>query len=325
MSAPSPSRILDLATGYMAAKQLFAAARIGLFPAVQAGATTVDAIAAATGHAPRQVEILADAMAAQGLLRRDQGHYAVEPDAAYYLAGQGDLDLTAFLNFLNQVSYRQFLGYDHTVDSDEPGHLDVDPAGWDAFMAGVNQYNALHAYWLAESFDASGFRRALDFGGFIAGFSVELMKRHPDLTTRFVFPADDVAAIQAQVEAAGLADRATVEAGDTATAIPGGDHDLVLALHVIHRFTPDQNQAILSHLRASAAPGATLVIFDFFLDDSPAQRALDARHAGEYYNIDGTVVWNQATVTGWLDAAGWRFDRFIDVPGSPRALVATAV
>jgi hypothetical protein len=324
MTSPTPSRILDIATGYMGAKQLFAATRIGLFRAVADGHTTLPAIAAATGHTVRQVEILAAAMAALGLLTRENGVYGVTEEAAFYLTRSGDLDLSDFLNFLNTVSYRQFLGYDHTVDSDEPGHLDVDPAGFAAFMAGVNQYNGLHAYWLAESFDASAFHHALDFGGFIAGFSVELMKRHPGLTTRYVFPADQVAEIQAEVDAAGMTARARVEAGDTATATPGGDHDLVLLLHVIHRFTPEQNQAIFEHMRASAAPGATLAIFDFFLDGSPQQRRLDALHAAEYYNIDGTVVWSEAAVTNWLAAAGWRFSHFIDVPGSPRLLVATA-
>ena len=76
---------------------------------------------------------------------------------------------------------------------------------------------------------------------------------------------------------------------------------------------------------ASAAEGATLAVFDFFLDRGEAQRALDARHAAEYFNFDGTVVWPEATVVEWLEAAGWSFTGYVDVPGSPRVLVATAV
>ena len=55
-----PTRILDIATGYMASKQLFNAARIGLFRAVADGAHTPADVAAATGRSERQVRILLD-------------------------------------------------------------------------------------------------------------------------------------------------------------------------------------------------------------------------------------------------------------------------
>lgn len=319
-----PTRILDVATGYMASKQLFNAARIGLFRAIADGSHTAAEVAEATGHPERQVRILLDGMTASGLLTRADGAYTLGEDAAEYLAG-GERDLTAFLNFLELGSYEAFGHYRHTVDADEGGTLDFDEAGWGMFMAGVMQYNGLHAHWFGEVFDAAGATDVLDFGGFTAGWSIELASRNPALRSRMVYPAESGAQLTEQIAAAGLSDRITVEAGDTLTAVPGGDHDLVLAVHVIHRFTAGQNLQILRNLRASAAKGATLGIFDFFLDTLPEQRALDARHAAEYFNFDGTVVWPEETVTSWLDASGWRFTGYVDVPGSPRVLTATAV
>jgi len=325
-TAPDASRILELATGYMAAKQLFEASRTGLFSAVADGADTVDAIAERTGVSPRIARILADAMAAKGLLSRTDGRYSLADDAAAYLVGQDStIDLAPFLTFLDQISYPHWLQFSHTVDTDAPGDLQMDDARWATFMSGVMTYNALHAQEFGRLVELPEARRALDFGGLSAGFAIELMKRNPDLHTTFVYAPGFEGGVSEAAEAAGVADRVSVEAGDTETAQPEGEYDAVFANHVIHRFSAEQNAQIFRNLRAAAVEGATLTVLDFFLDDDADQRALDALHAGEYLVIDGTVVYPESQVRGWLTDAGWRVDERVTLPGSPRVLIARAV
>ncbi|MFV0434677.1 MAG: methyltransferase dimerization domain-containing protein [Leucobacter sp.] len=321
----TPSRIVDIAIGFMGAKQLDNAARIGLFKALADGPKNVAELASATEHSERQVRTLADAMNSLGLLERENGAYALAEDAAAYLSGQGDIDLTPFIAFLGDISYKQWLGYDKTVDTDEAGTLNLDEGGWEFFLNGVMTYNALHAEQFGEAFDFSGYRNALDFGGLAAGFSIVAMQQNPELKTRFVYASDMSGGLLEAAEAAGLADRVTLEEGATESTVPGGDHDLVLLTHVLHRFDEQQNRAILRASRDAAADGATLMLLDFFLDQDPTQRAIDALHAGEYFNIDGTVVYPIEQVEGWLAETGWKADRLVALPGSPRVLVATAV
>lgn len=324
-NSPSPDRIVDIAVGFMGAKQLEAAARIGLFAALADGPLDVDALAVATDRSPRQVRTLADAMNGLGLLDRADGRYGLAPDSAEYLSGRGEVDLTAFLAFLGGISFRQWLGYDHTVDSDEAGTLDLDEAGWGDFMAGVMTYNALHAQQFGAAFDFSAYRSALDFGGLAAGFSLAAMAHNPQLNTRFVYAPGFADGINEAVSAAGVEDRVSVEEAPTESTTPGGEHDLVLLTHVLHRFSAEQNREILKAARDSAAEGATALILDFFLDDDERQRGLDALHAGEYFNIDGTLVYPLVDVRAWLSDSGWRFERLVALPGSPRVVVATAI
>ncbi len=321
----TPERIIDIAIGFMGAKQLGAASRIGLFTALANGPRTAAELAADTRHAERQVRILADAMNSLGLLERTDGRYSLAADAEKYLSGRGDIDLAPFLAFIFDISYTQWLGYDRTVDTDEAGTLDLDEAGWGEFMKGVMTYNALHAEQFGEAFDFSAYRDSLDFGGLAAGFSFAAMRQNPELKTRFVYDARFGDSITTAAAEAGLEDRVAVEAGPTESTRPGGQHDLVLVTHVLHRFTEEQNREILKAAREAAAPGATLMLLEFFLDDDEKQRSIDALHAGEYYNIDGTVVYPIDRVEGWLAEAGWQKDRVVPLPGSPRVLVATAV
>lgn len=323
---PDATRILDIATGYMASQQLFEASRIGLFAAVAGGADTVAAIADRCGVSERIARILADAMAAKGLLARADGRYSASADAEAYLTGSdATIDLAPFLTFLGEISYPHWLQFSHTVDTTEPGDLQMDDARWATFMAGVMTYNRLHAQEFGRHIDLTGATRALDFGGLSAEFALSVMARNPALHTTFVYAPGFEDGIAEAIDAAGVGARAVVEVGDTATTTPQGSFDAVFANHVIHRFSAEENAQIFRNLRQAAALGATLTVLDFFLDDDEEQRGIDALHAGEYLVIDGTIVYPEVQVRGWLSDAGWEVREKIALPGSPRVLLATAV
>ncbi|WP_410565664.1 methyltransferase dimerization domain-containing protein [Amycolatopsis sp. cmx-4-61] len=160
----TPDRIVETAVGYMAAQQLFAANRIGLFPALAAGPLDAGELAERTGKPEKIVRILADALAARGLLSRVDGRYTLGADTAEYLGG-GGLDLAPFLTFLETISYPHWLQFTHTTDTGEPGELDLAGDRWTTFLAGVMVYNALHARMLSKNFDFTGYKNLLDLGG----------------------------------------------------------------------------------------------------------------------------------------------------------------
>lgn len=321
-----PSRILDIATGYMGAQQLFAASRIGLFAALAEGERKVADLAKTTGVSERMARILADAMAGLGLLTRRDGSYALTPSSAAYLTGgKAQLDLAPFLTFLAEISYPHWLQFPRTVDTDQPGDLGMTEARWATFMAGVMTYNKLHADMFVGALDFSASRKALDLGGLAPNFAMRAMEANPNLRTTFVYAPDFIESVRQAVSDAGLADRVELIGAATETAEPKGEFDLVFVNHVVHRFTVEQNRAIFRHARAAAVPGARLAVLDFYLDDNAEQRAIDALHAAEYLVIDGTVVFPEAEVRSWLVDAGWRPLETVALPGSPRVLLAEAV
>ncbi|MBN9620333.1 MAG: polyketide biosynthesis methyltransferase [Actinobacteria bacterium] len=310
----------------MAAKQLFAANRIGLFAALAGGERDATGLAADLGVPRAVVRILGDSLTAVGLLTREDGRYGLTGAARAYLTGPGaDHDLGPYLRFLEEISYPHWLQFDRTVSTGAPGELDVSGDRWSVFLAGVMAYNGLHARMLAQRLDFTPYRTALDLGGLSCEFAVAAMAANPQLRTTFLYDPAMTAALTEQLAELGFADRTAVEAVPTVEARPTGDADLVLVNHVIHRFDADQNRAILTAARAGARTGARLVLLDFFLDDDPSPRALDALHAAEYLVIDGTVVYPEDEVRGWCSAAGWWPLERITLPGSPRLLLCEAV
>lgn len=328
MTAPplaDPSRMLAAATGFMAAQALFEASRIGLFAALAGGPLGAEGLAAATGRPLRTVRLLAAAMTAQGLLEAVPQGFALTAESRDYLTGAGAaLDMGPYLAFLQAISYPHWLQFPTTVDSDKPGDLGMTPERWEVFIAGVMRYNALHAAMMVQGLDLTGHRRALDLGGLSPVFAIRVMEANPDLHVAFAYAPNYLPAIRQAIEGAGLTGRCTFEGVPTPEAQPEGPFDLIFLNHVAHRFSPDQNRTILTNARRAAAPGAQLVMLDFYLDAQGPVRALDALHAGEYLVIDGTVVFPEAEVRGWLAETGWIAGDLVALPGSPRVLLARA-
>ncbi|TDD93049.1 methyltransferase [Actinomadura rubrisoli] len=319
-----PSGILGVATGYMAAKQLFAASEAGLFAALADGPATAPELAGRTGLPERTARILADTMAGLGLLTRVNGQYANSAGTEFYLGGGGDIDLRPFLAFLDAISYGHWLGFGETARTAEPAALDLAGDRMQTFLGGVMTYNSLHARMLAQNFDFTPYARILDFGGLSGSFLAEALRAAEKAQGTFLSGGDLVEFARKVLEDAGVGDRAEVVQTDPLTGdVPEG-YDLVLLEHVVHRYGAEDNQEIVRRARRAAAPGARLVLLDFFLDDAPEQRVLDAVHAGEYLVIDGTVVYPEDEVRGWLAGAGWEPVETRALPGSPRIIIAEA-
>lgn len=315
-----PTPIVGVATGFMAAKQLFAASEHGLFAALAEEPLAAAELAERTGLPPRSARILADAMVGLGLLTFD-GRYHNSPAAGTYLSGtSGNLDLRTFLTFWDTLSYPHWESYAGSMGTAAPAPFDMSEPRLSVFLGGVQSYNSLHALMLAEHYDFGAHKRMLDLGGLSMAFLSEAAARNPALQGDFVStgPLLDFAIGALPAELAG---RISCHEGDPLTGPLPGRYDALLLEHVIHRYDAEQNRAILRVARDSAEDGARLLVLDFLLDPTDGRR-LDPLLAGEYLVIDGTVVYPEEEVRGWLTDTGWAWLETRELPGSPRVLIA---
>ncbi len=321
MTDPTP--LVTVATGFMAAKQLFAASELGVFAALDLGPATALELAERAELPERSARILADAMVGLGLLEHAEGRYRNTAATSAYLAGGRGLDLRPFLAFWDALSYPHWQHYAQSMRTAEPGPFELDDARMGVFMNGVQTYNSLHAVMLAEHYDFRLHRHVLDLGGLSTAFLAEAAARHPKLTGAFVSTAQFLDMVRGAVPPE-VADRITFHEADPLTDPVPGHYDAVLLEHVIHRFAPEENRAIMRAARDVVDPGGRLLVLDFLLLADDARR-LDPVLAGEYLVIDGTVVYPEGEVHGWLADTGWKVLETRPLPGSPRVVIAEAV
>jgi O-methyltransferase domain/Dimerisation domain len=321
---PDPAPIMQTATGFMAAKHLFASSEAGLFEALADGPLPADQLAEKTGIPPATAEMSAGAMVALGLLELDGGRYRNSDAAAHFLAGRTPADLRPFLRFWGRLSWRVWTDFEDALCS---GPAPLPPLGAEdtlIFADGVEAITAGAAHALAAQPEIAGARRLLDVAGGTGSFLAAAIAAHPGLEGTLVeLPA--VAAV-AQEKLAGVPG-ATVQASDVLQSpLPHG-HDVLLAANLVHLFAENQIRVLLAAMREAAEPGATLLIVDFWTDPTHTEPAMAALMAGEFYMYSGGDgrVYSDAEFRPWLSEAGWKPVEVRELAGPQSVLVATAV
>ncbi len=322
----SPEPILRLASGFMAAKHLFAASELGIFEALADSPATLDALAARTGLTPRAARISADAMVALGLLEGDGGLYRNGPAAAQYLAGVTPADLRPLLRLWDQISYPTWEALAEALGSGPPREVfELDDAQQQIVSAGIEAILAGPAHALPEIVDFGAHRRLLDVGGGTGSWTIAVARRHPQLQATVLDLPVVAEMARARVADSGLADRIDVVAADAmAEELPGG-HDVFLVANLIHYWSPETNVALLKRIRSAAPPGARLLLADFWTDRTHTEPLQAALMAGEFaVHLRDGDVYSVDEARDWLPDSGWRFVDHTPLAGPQSLIIAEA-
>lgn len=323
-NAVSPEPILRLASGFMAAKHLFAASELGVFEALAESPATLDALAACTGLTRRATRITADAMVALGLLQRDGERYRNGAAAGHFLAGRTPADLRPLLRFWDKVSYPTWEGLAEALASGPRREVfDLDETQQEIVSAGIEAILAGPARALAEVVDFSGHQRLLDVGGGTGSWSIAAVQRHPHLAaTVFDFPVTAEIA-RRRVEETRLSGAIDVVAGDAMAGDLPSDHDVFLVANVVHYWSPEDNLALFRRLRRAAPAGGRLLLADFWTDPTHTEPVQAALMAGEFaVHLRDEDVYSVDEVRAWLSQTGWRFVEHTPLAGPQSVIVA---
>ncbi len=305
----TPDLILQLATGFMASKHLFAANAIGLFEYLADGAMTLDEIAARSGVPRRTLRILADAMVALGLVERQEDRYGNAPVAATFLSGRTSTDLRPLLRFWDRISYTGWQQLEQAVRTGRAptrhGHFTEEDQK--IFSSGVEALTAGPAHALASTYDFGQHRRVLDLGGGTGSFLLAVLRRYPDVqATLFELPTV-VPVARRRLNSEPLQRPVEVVEGDFLADPLPADQDAIILANVVHLFSPERNRALLRRIRLATAAGTRLLLVDFWTDSTHTQPPPVALLAGEFLIIAGEGdVYSEAELSDWLRETGWQ-------------------
>lgn len=323
----TPEPIMRLASGFMAAKHLFAANELGLFEALADAPTTVDGLAARTGLTRRAARISADAMVALELLERDGDTYRNSAVAAQFLAGSGPADLRPFLRFWDRISYPAWQKLASALATGPSTDIfDLDDESQAIASAGIEAVLAGPSRALPHVHDFAGHQRLLDVGGGTGSWSIAVAEQNPHLKATVLELPVVAGFARERIAAAGLADRLDAVAGDALTGpLPEG-YDVVLAANLVHYWSPEQNSTFLRRARSAVEAGATLLLADFWTDATHTSPVHAALMAGEFavHMVNGDV-YSAEEAQQWLAVTDWRYIETVALAGPQSLIVAEAM
>ncbi|MGN6722425.1 MAG: methyltransferase family protein [Marmoricola sp.] len=324
MNEITPDAIMQIASGFMASKFLFAASELGVFDALKDDPADVAALAARVGLRVRPTRILADGCVALGLLDKQAEEYANTPASDRFLTGGG---LAPGLRFWDTISYPAWARFSKSLAQGPAARVvELPPELQEVMLSGISAILAGPCHAFVETVDLSDRHRLLDLGCGVGSWTIAALQRHPHLSATLVDLPAAIGATEKEIASAGLAERAATRAADIlGDPLPTG-HDVVLLNNVVHYFSPATNRYLLTRIAEAVEPGALLVMADFWTDPTHTQPVPAALMAGEFaaHIVDGDV-YSVEEMSAWLSQTGWAFEAHQPLAGPQSAVLARRV
>jgi hypothetical protein len=317
----------QLSLGYVPAQILYATAELGIADAFADGPRGYESLAKQTGTDPSALRRLLRALAGLGLVTQVDADRFALTDLGRRLRADvpGSSRDDVMLSTAPEL-WRAWGELSRVVRTGEPAR---DPGtgmtAHESMLRNAELSAMLHAGKARSSleftagviarYDFSRFRTIVDLGGDDGALITAVLVAVPDLRGMLVDLPGALAEATARLDAAGVADRCGVIAGDITRSVPGGA-DAYLLNNIIREWGDDRAIALLRTCRAAMSPTARLLLMETVM---PA--VLSPGESAAY----GLTDLNNLVFTGGrertrdeygevLDAAGFTVTEVVTVP-----------
>jgi hypothetical protein len=314
------SQLMALAGGHVEARIVHAALRLGLFDALAGAPDTAASLAAKLDLDQRASELLLNALAAIGLVRKRNQLFSLTPVAQDYLVRSSPRFVGAMILFEDSLwgcweklpdSVRS------GVPARPPDMYQNDPRETEIF---INAMDALvkargDSDALIQALDWQGIATLLDIGSGPATYPIALCRRFPALrATVFDLPAT-LRITRQRVREAGMTERITLVPGDYRTDAIPGRYDAVFLSNIIHAEDERQNEMLIVRLADNLTDLGRIIVKDHILDESRT-----APPVGAVFSLlmllttSGGRCYSFTEISGWMERAGLRRIDRVDLP-----------
>ncbi len=333
----TPIPLMQIITGFWAAKTLASAVELDLFTRISGQGTTAEELTGMLEFHPRPAEMLLSGCAALGLLVKREGRFFNSPLAEEFLV-RGEPHY--FGGFITMVDRRLYLPWNRLTESlktnraqtwgDNPGLFEAmaaNPEEQRIFTNAMQSLSVMAGRAAAEAFDFSKHRQLLDVGGGSGAYSIEAAKRWPHLKAVVydIAPALEIA--RGKIAEAGVSKRVHTQQGDFfKEELPKGSDAILLSM-ILHDWTPEKDLMILQKCYHALPSGGAIIVSELMMDDDktgPPPAALMSLNM--LIETEGrNYTW--AEYTQWLEQSGFRNIRRIPIqsPGANGLLIGHRV
>ena len=295
-----------MARGYMDSRIFLTAVELGVFDRIGRGSATARGLAGSLGSDPEATEILLDALAGLGLLRKTGEDYAVEDGPVESLVpGSRGYQGGAFRHLANL-----WKPWSRLTEVVRKGRLPqprwTEDQRRDLAME-MERLATGKAERLASLLGSHKVRKLLDLGGGPGSYAIAFARKFPSLRA-VIIDRDDRALEVANERILGsnLQGRVETRKGDFFLDSPGEGFDLVILSSVVCLLGSEEILFVLRRVRETLEADGRIAILDIMLEDSrthPPDAAIFAvnmlltTESGRCVTVSG--------IKGWLEEAGF--------------------
>lgn len=249
----------------------------------------------------RATEILLDALAGIGLLRKRKNKYSNAGTASRFLVSgkpyfQGDIISHA------DSLWEKWSDLDAVLKTGTPSRSLRDHK---AFILGMHNLAALKAKEIVRKIDLGRVKKALDLGGGPGTYSIEMAKKGARVT---LFDTAGTIKIAKDVINRSGSGRGNIDfmEGDFLRDDIGNGYDLIFMSQIIHAYSEKNNIILLRKCRKALNDGGKIVMQDFLASEDrtrPLNSALFAINM--LVNTEGGRTYSPGEMKTWLLKTGF--------------------
>jgi SAM-dependent methyltransferase len=268
MSENLHDQLARLLSGYWYTQTIYVAAKLDLAELLKDSRRTVLELAEATGTDPRALYRLLRALASIGIFAEDQGHFSLTPLAECLL----DPSTKAMATMRGEFQYRAWGELLYSVQSGKSAFEKVygmpifdffseHPDAGNLFDQAMTGVHGRETEAMLDAYDFTRIKTLADIGGGNGSVITAILRRYPTIEGILFDLPSVVERTKANIEAAGLAERCQVMAGNVFESVPPGA-DAYLMRHIIHDWDDDKSLTILRNCRRAMGKGGKLLVVE---------------------------------------------------------------
>jgi hypothetical protein len=314
------SNLMALASGHVEARIVQTAVELGIFDALEAAPLNAEAVATTRELNSHATQLLLNALTSLGLLVKKSETFALSEISRRYLLRSAPRYAGGMIRF-DASLWACWERLPEAIRSGRPARLpnmyQDDPQETAIFIDAMDSLVKARgdADVLGDALDWSTVEALLDVGSGPATYPIALCARFPNLrATIFDLPAS-LKITERYVNAAGMAQRIELSAGDYRKDPIPGTYDVVFLSNVIHGESFEENLKLTHKLGGNLRPRGRIIIKDHILDESRTHPGVGAifsllmlltTESGRCYSF--------GEAKAWLEHAGLKQVRQIDLP-----------
>ncbi len=318
-------KIKEISTAYWKSQTLFTALKLNLFKEMRDKTLTLQDLCSRLGADPHGLEPLLLSLTALGLMEKTDRGYWVEESYRPYLTEGGDKDFSGAISHMDhlQATWQRL---DESVRSggpivfDEEIHESEIQQRTERFMAAMESIASNVSQELIRQFPLNGDEEILDLGCGPGTYFRTFLKTYPEARATAVDTEDVIPITRHHVEREDLSGRVAFVPGDFyELSFKNSFYHLVILSNIIHMFTPDRAVALCEKIYSALSPGGTLLINDFFTDETGTRPRWGALFSlNMLLNTDGGKNYRLEDGKRFLQEAG-----FVKIRSKPLCMDAT--
>jgi ubiquinone/menaquinone biosynthesis C-methylase UbiE len=262
--------VFDIATAYRKTAALIAAVKLNVFTVIGSETMSLEGLASKTGASSRGMRILCDYLTTLGLLKKDNSRYLLTHIARTFLDESSPFAMGRSIEFLAAPEMMDLFLNDPAAFVQRGGssglaQVSPDNPIWVRFAKAMMPFASPAAKRVTaylSTFSEPPYT-VLDLAAGHGLYGIEVAKSFPDAIVTAIDWADVLTVARTNAEAAGVADRIRLIAGDALDLSWGGDFDLILLPNFLHHFDFEKCTSLLRKVKANLADGGHVLGVDF--------------------------------------------------------------